>query len=140
MTKIIKNKYGKYSNEIEKILEKITNFSLDDRSRLDAAADAATDAATADAATADATRATIATIATTADAAYYDAAYHAADAAYYDAAAAADYAAFYRDNWWKFRVVFWYAILAWLAKDKITGSQFDLVMTGYNAYIKSENA
>ena len=39
VTKVTKNKYGKYSNEIDKILEKITNFSLDDRSRL-AAADA----------------------------------------------------------------------------------------------------
>ena len=103
MTKITENKYGKYSNEIDKILEKITNFSLDDRSRLDAA--------------------------------------YAYAAAYADAAAA--YAAadsYYRDNWWKFRRVFWYAILAWLAKDKITSAQFDLLMTGYNAYIKSENA
>ena len=88
MTKITENKYGKYSNEIDKILEKSTNFSLDDRSRLDADA--------------------------------YDAAYDA------------------RDNWWKFRRVFWYAILAWLAKDKITTAQFDLLMTGYKHYTATE--
>ena len=128
VTKVTKNKYGNYSNEIDKILEKITNFSLDDRSRLaaydaaDAAYDATYAAAAADAAT---------------YAAAYAATYAAAAAAAADAYAAADY---YRDNWWKFRRVFWYAILAWLAKDEITSSQFDLLMTGYNAYIKSENA
>ena len=94
MTKITKNKYGKYSNEIDKILKKITDFSLDDRSRLGAA--------------------------------YAYAYAYAADAAYF------------RDNYWKFRRVFWYAILAWLAKDKITQSKFDLLTTGYNYYTASE--
>ena len=131
VTKVTKNKYGNYSNEIDKILEKITNFSLDDRSRL--AADAAYDAADA---AYDATYAAAAADAAT-YAAAYAATYAAAAAAAADAYAAADY---YRDNWWKFRRVFWYAILAWLAKDEITSSQFDLLMTGYNAYIKSENA
>ena len=149
VTKVTKNKYGNYSNEIDKILEKITNFSLDDRSRLaadaaydaaDAAYDATYAAAAADAATYaaayDATYAAAAADAAT-YAAAYAATYAAAAAAAADAYAAADY---YRDNWWKFRRVFWYAILAWLAKDEITSSQFDLLMTGYNAYIKSENA
>ena len=124
MTKITKNKYGKYSNEIDKILKKITDFSLDDRSRLGAAyayayAYAADAAADADAA---------------AHAADDAAAYAAAYAAY---AYAAD-AAYFRDNYWKFRRVFWYAILAWLAKDKITQSKFDLLTTGYNYYTASE--
>ena len=131
MTKITENKYGKYSNEIDKILEKITNFSLDDRSRLDAAAAAAVYAAVYAAAAYDA----------------YDAAYDAYDAAYDADAYAADadayadaYDAAYdaRDNWWKFRRVFWYAILAWLAKDKITTAQFDLLMTGYKHYTATE--
>ena len=90
---VTKNKYGKYTNEIDKILEKITKFSLDDKTRLTAAE---------------------------------------AAAAYADA--------YYKDNWWKFRRVFWYAILAWLAKDKITPAQFDLLMTGWNAYVRGENA
>ena len=180
--KVTENKYGKYSNEIDKILEKITNFSLDDRSRLadadaaaaayayaDAAAAAYADAAHAHAYAAHAYAAHAHAYAAhahayaAADAAYADAAHahahahahayayaayaaadaayaDAADAAYADAAYADADAAYYRDNWWKFRRVFWYAILAWLAKDKITSSQFYLLMTGYNAYIKSENA
>ena len=143
VTKVTKNKYGKYSNEIDKILEKITNFSLDDRSRLAAAAAAAAAAAYAYAyayAYADAYAAAYAAAAADAYAAADAAAdaYAAAYAAYAAAYAAAD--SYYWDNWWKFRRVFWYAILAWLAKDKITSSQFYLLMTGYNAYIKSENA
>ena len=146
MTKITENKYGKYSNEIDKILEKITNFSLDDRSRLDAAyaydaAAAAYDAAAAyayDAAAAYAADAfAYAAYAYDAAAAAYDAFAYAAydaDAAAYDATATT--AA--RDNWWKFRRVFWYAILAWLAKDKITTAQFDLLMTGYKHYTATE--
>ena len=137
---VTKNKYGKYTNEIDKILEKITKFSLDDKTRLTAAeaaaayADAADAAAYADAAYADAAEAAYA------DAAAY-AAYAAAYATYAAAYAAAAYAdAYYKDNWWKFRRVFWYAILAWLAKDKITPAQFDLLMTGWNAYVRGENA
>ena len=34
--------------------------------------------------------------------------------------------------------MFWYAILAWLAKDKITTAQFDLLMTGYKHYTATE--
>jgi len=122
---VTKNKYGKYTNEIDKILEKITKFSLDDKTRL-TAAEAAAAYADADAAA--------------------DAAYAAAYATYAAAYAAAAYAAaayadaYYKDNWWKFRRVFWYAILAWLAKDKITPAQFDLLMTGWNAYVRGENA
>ena len=124
--KVTENKYGKYSNEIEKILEKITNFSLGDLSRLVAVAAAAA-AGVADAA---------------ADAAYAAGVADADAYAAYTAAYAAGHTAagLYGDYWWKLRHVFWYAILAWLAKDKITSAQFDLLMTGYNAYIKSENA
>ena len=134
MRKVTKNKYGKYTNEIDTIIQKVRNFSLDDVPRLNDA-----DAyATADA---DATATADAYADATADA--YAAAYDA-DADAYAAAAAADayadaYAAYAATaDYWRLRRISWWAILAYLAKDKINQNQFNLLMAGWNYFIAKD--